>query len=75
MNKGRPKKPPSKNIFSEEKLEKFRVRVAQGQSITMLCWEFKISSAEVKRLCKENNLILNTGDYLIFANRYHRGNV
>lgn len=73
MNKGRPRKPTKK--FDEENFEKFKLRVAQGQSITMLCWEFKISSVEVRRLCKENNLTLNTGDYLKFANKYHRGKV
>lgn len=75
MNRGRPKNSTIKNTFNEDKLEKFKLRVSQGQSINMLCWEFKISSKEVKKICKDNNLILNTGDYLMFANRYHRGSL
>ena len=70
ISKGQPKKKVS-DILKQDKLQKFIQRVYQGQSMSMLCWEFKISPFDVKQLCKDNNLILNTGDIIKFCNRLH----
>lgn len=72
-SKGRPKK--QVELLPPDKLKKFIQKVYQGESITMLKWEFKLSAENIKKLCKENNLILNTGDILVFSNRlskYHK---
>lgn len=68
--KGRPKKVIT-NILKPELLDKFIQRVYNGQSIYMLCWEFKISQFEVRQLCKEHNLIVNSGDSITFGNKMH----
>jgi hypothetical protein len=68
--RGRPKGTNSYSL-KPEVLDKFLQRVYQGQSITMLCWEFKLKPFQVKQICKENNVIVNGGDIITYSNKLH----
>ena len=67
--KGRPKKVEFE--LKTEVLAKFINRVYQGQSINMLCWEFKLTQYQVRQICKQNSLVVNSGDYITFSNKLH----
>lgn len=56
-------------MISNEKLELFKKRVISGQSLIMLKWEFKLSEDQVRNLCKQHNLLLNTTDYLSYTSK------
>jgi hypothetical protein len=54
-------------MLPKNKIELFKKRVVNGQSLKMLKWEFKLKDDQIKTLCKEYNLILNTVDYLNYS--------
>lgn len=56
-------------MIPNEKLELFKKRVASGQSLMMIKWEFKLTEEQVRKLCKEHNLLLNTTDYLAYSSK------
>ena len=56
-------------LLPKEKLEIFKRRVNNGQSLKMLIWEFKIPEKQIKDLCKEYGLVLHTTDELRYVNK------
>lgn len=59
-------------MLTPEKLETFKKRVISGQSLQMICWEFKLKPVDVKYLCKEHNLIVNSAGELNYVSKIHK---
>ena len=59
-------------MLPENKIELFKQRVRNGQSLKMLRWEFKLRDDQIKALCKKYNLILNSVDYLNYSYKVNK---
>lgn len=55
--------------MNEEQQEKLKNKIKSGQSMEMICWEFKLKKSHVTSFAKKNNLILRTGDPIRYANK------
>lgn len=57
--------------MTDQQKEKLMNRIKSGQSIEMLCWEFKMNKKDIKKFSKEHNLILRTTDSIRHANKFY----
>jgi hypothetical protein len=53
--------------MTDEIKEKLRNRILSGQSLKMICWEFKMKKQNVLEFAKQENLILRTKDELRYT--------
>lgn len=52
-----------------EQKEKLIQKIVSGQSIKMLCWEFKMKEKQMINFAKDQGLILRKGDHISYANK------
>lgn len=52
--------------------DKLRKKILVGQSLQMICYEFKISEKNVRLFARENNLVIRTKDALNYAARLEK---
>jgi hypothetical protein len=71
MNRGRPLGTTIKQKEINIDIEEFKKEVIKGQSITMICYKFKITKRNVLDLCKKENLLCNTTGNLAYVNKLH----
>jgi hypothetical protein len=57
-----------------EQEEKLKQKINSGQSLKMICWEFKMNKSSVISFAKKNNLILRTKDDLRFSSKLNKRN-
>jgi len=55
--------------MTDQQKEKLKERIRSGQTIDMLCWEFKMNKKNISSFAKEHSLVLRTGDYLRYASK------
>ena len=53
--------------MTDQQKEKLKQRIRSGQTIDMLCWEFKMNKKDIYSFAKDNSLILRTSDYLRYV--------
>ena len=54
--------------------EKLIQRIASGQSLKMLCWEFKMDKKEITKFAKDNGYVVRNVDFIHYANKLDKLN-
>lgn len=54
--------------------QKLIQRIGSGQSLKMLCWEFKMKQKEITKFAKDNGYIVRNADFICYANKLDKLN-
>lgn len=55
--------------MTSEQIDKLHQKIISGQSLKMLCWEFKMKEKDIIKFAKDKGLILRKGDHISYANK------
>jgi hypothetical protein len=60
--------------MTPQQKEKLIKRIHSGQSLKMLCWEFKMKEQEIFKFANDNGCIVRTLDFINYANKLEKLN-